>query len=51
MSGQIGRVHEEVTLPNITGRLMAGDFFKVAKYFPAKFVDLLILDPPYNLNQ
>ena len=51
MSGQIGRVHEEVTLPNITGRLMAGDFFKVAKYFPARFVDLLILDPPYNLNK
>ncbi len=51
MSGQIGRVHDEVTLPNITGRLMAADFFKVAKYFPARYVDLLILDPPYNLHK
>lgn len=28
-----------------------GDCLKVAKFLPQDFVDLLILDPPYNLNK
>ena len=35
----------------IEGQFIAGDFFKIARYFPAEFVDLLILDPPYNLSK
>ena len=35
----------------IEGQFIAGDFFKIARYFPAAFVDLLILDPPYNLSK
>ena len=35
----------------IEGQFIAGDFFKIARHFPAAFVDLLILDPPYNLSK
>ena len=35
----------------IEGRLILGDFFKVAQQLPSAFVDLLILDPPYNLSK
>ena len=36
---------------DLEGRLVGGDFFEVAEYFPPEFVDLLILDPPYNLSK
>lgn len=43
------RLREKTALPSIMGRLIAGDFFAIAKFLPTKFVDLLVLDPPYNL--
>ncbi len=45
------RVTAAVTPQDIEGRLVAGDIFKITKYFPTAFVDLLILDPPYNLSK
>ena len=33
----------------IKGKLFHGDLFSSLEYFPAECVDLLILDPPYNL--
>ncbi len=49
LTRQIAQVTEKATLSKLSGRLVAGDFFEVAPYFPPEFVDLLILDPPYNL--
>lgn len=31
--------------------IIQGDCLEVAKFLPAEFVDLLVLDPPYNLNK
>jgi len=42
-------------LPQDTGRLadqvVCGDFFELLPQLPKAFVDLLILDPPYNLTK
>jgi site-specific DNA-methyltransferase (adenine-specific) len=35
----------------IMDRTIQGDILEVAKKLPSSFVDLLILDPPYNLNK
>ncbi len=40
-----------VTRQDIEGQLIAGDIFDVAKHLPSAFVDLLVLDPPYNLSK
>ena len=34
---------------DLAGQVVAGDIFTVAKHLPSAFVDLLILDPPYNI--
>ena len=47
----IMRLEEAVSWRDLEGRLVEGDFFEVAEYFPSAFVDLLILDPPYNLSK
>ena len=36
---------------SIEGQVICGDSFKVARKLPQQFVDLLILDPPYNLSK
>ncbi len=51
LSSDMIRVETKVTRPDIEGRLVAGNIFEVAKYLPSAFVDLLILDPPYNLSK
>ena len=35
----------------ITDRIIKGDTFEVAGYLPKRFVNLLVLDPPYNLSK
>ncbi len=40
-----------VTFGDICGQLICGDFHDIAGYFPEQFIDLLILDPPYNLTK
>lgn len=42
---------KKVTLESIKNKTIFGDTFKVLKYLPDKFVDLLIADPPYNLTK
>ncbi|MBQ2453160.1 MAG: site-specific DNA-methyltransferase, partial [Lachnospiraceae bacterium] len=36
---------------DITDRIIAGDCLKVMGYLPAGTVDLIIADPPYNLDK
>ena len=45
------RPESAVDHQDIECRLIKGDFFKVAGFLPCQFVDLLVLDPPYNLTK
>ena len=45
------QIDRNVSLQQIKGQLIVGDFFDIATHFPKQFVDLLILDPPYNLTK
>ena len=38
-------------LAEIRDRIICGDTFQAARYLPEAFVDLLIVDPPYNLDK
>ena len=51
LSRDVMRVDAAVAPEDLERRLVAGDIFQVAKYLPFKFVDLLILDPPYNMSR
>lgn len=35
----------------IENKILNQDFFEAVNYLPEKFVDLLFIDPPYNLNK
>ena len=43
-------VNSKVELSDILDRTILGDCFEVMPYLPTGFVDLLIADPPYNLE-
>ncbi len=36
---------------SVGGRIICGDTFEVAENLPRGFIDLLVLDPPYNLSK
>lgn len=42
---------EPQKIENILNKVILGDAFEVIKHLPEKFVDLLIVDPPYNLDK
>lgn len=44
-------VNEPVQLGDITNRTILGDTFSVLPLLPHNFADLLIVDPPYNLDK
>lgn len=44
-------ISEKTELKDVLDKTINGDTFKVLKYLPEKSVDLLIVDPPYNLNK
>lgn len=44
-------VHEPVTLQNVLDKTIIGDTMQVLPCLPAHSVDLLIVDPPYNLTK
>lgn len=51
LSRDVMRVDAAVAPADLESRLIAGDIFEVAEYLPSEFVDLLILDPPYNMSR
>ena len=51
LSRGVLRVDGPVAASDVEGRVVAGDIFEVAKHLPSAFVDLLVLDPPYNLTR
>ncbi len=51
LSRDIMRVESAATLEDLDGQVIQGDIFDIAEYLPSGFVDLLILDPPYNISK
>ena len=51
LSRDIVRMDAAVTSEDLEGQVILGDIFEVARHLPSGFVDLLILDPPYNLSK
>jgi len=44
-------VKSQKNTEQITNKTIYEDFTNIAKYLPENFIDLLIIDPPYNLNK
>ena len=44
-------ISQPAKLNNIENKIINDDTFKILGFLPEKFVDLLILDPPYNLDK
>jgi site-specific DNA-methyltransferase (adenine-specific) len=42
---------KNLSINTITNKTLNGDTFEIMKKLPKKFVDLLIVDPPYNLSK
>lgn len=45
------QVQQKVDFEEIRNQIILGDTFQVLPYLPEGFVDLLIVDPPYNLSK
>lgn len=45
------RITEPQKTTDIIDKTILGDVFEVAQFLPTKFVDLLVVDPPYNLDK
>lgn len=45
------RITQGAKAEEIIDKTILGDSFEVLSYLPRQFVDLLIVDPPYNLNK
>ncbi len=50
-SRELLRVDKNQSIDNILKRLILGDFFTTVEYLPKNFVDLMIIDSPYNLRK
>jgi len=48
---RLRRLNRPVTAVEISDSVIHQDLFQVLDYLPRGFVDLLFLDPPYNLNK
>jgi site-specific DNA-methyltransferase (adenine-specific) len=44
-------INGKMTVSQIVNKTICGDLFEIADQLPAEFVDLLIIDPPYNLDK
>lgn len=44
-------LNSKTSLDNIINKTIVGDVFNVTTFLPKQFVDLLIVDPPYNLSK
>jgi site-specific DNA-methyltransferase (adenine-specific) len=51
LQSRLGAVDGPVLLPECTGRTIHGDSIQVLPLLPPASIDLLIADPPYNLNK
>jgi len=49
LSRELCKLDGTATPGDLDGRVINQDIFDVAEFFPKEFVDLIVLDPPYNL--
>ncbi|MCS1410741.1 MAG: DNA adenine methyltransferase YhdJ [Verrucomicrobia subdivision 3 bacterium] len=45
------RLNTPTTPAEIVGRTICQDLFEALPHLPSRFIDLLIVDPPYNINK
>ena len=45
------KINEPVNVKTITDKIINGDIFKVLDLLPDNFIDLLFIDPPYNIDK
>lgn len=45
------QINHNVSPDEITNKIINQDLFEIIDFLPEKFVDLLFIDPPYNLNK
>ncbi len=50
-SETILHVESAIDHQDINCQIIGGDFFEICTHLPTQFIDLLILDPPYNLTK
>ncbi|MGK9477558.1 DNA-methyltransferase [Melioribacter sp. OK-6-Me] len=50
-SKKLLKLNSKVEADSLINKTINQDFFDAVKFMPDNFVDLLILDPPYNLNK
>ena len=48
---QLLRLSQPATVSEVLDRTLCQDLFEVLEWLPEQFVDLLFIDPPYNLNK
>ena len=51
LGGELVILESRVGLSEVENKIIHQDFFSAASYLPTGFVDLLILDPPYNRSK
>jgi site-specific DNA-methyltransferase (adenine-specific) len=51
LSQSLLSLHNPIAIDDIPGKIINQDLFSAVEYLPQTFVDLLILDPPYNLSK
>ncbi len=44
-------LHGNISLNNLINKTINQDIFKVIEFLPDSFIDLLFIDPPYNMNK
>lgn len=45
------KINKPVSIDEILNKTIHQDIFEVLDYLPDKFIDLVFVDPPYNLNK
>jgi len=48
---QLGRLESQASVKEALDTIFCQNIFDVAQFFPKSFVDLLFLDPPYNIQK
>lgn len=51
LKSELIRIEKRISADQTKNKLFTQDFFEAIKFLPGKFVDLLFIDPPYNLNK
>jgi site-specific DNA-methyltransferase (adenine-specific) len=50
-SKKLIRIHKPAGIDSIENKILSQDILEILDFLPAEFADLLILDPPYNINK